>query len=91
MADPHTAVGIKVADERIKEEEGKNKMAYVVLSTAHPAKFPGSVMAACSGQRPQIPVKLRGILTSKESSTKLPNCLQSLSAFIVEKTFAADN
>lgn len=89
MADPHTAVGIKVAAEIMEKEEMKNAKkatACVVLSTAHPAKFPEAVMSACDGQKPKIPAKMEGILSAKELSTKLPNCLKSLCAFVVEKT-----
>jgi threonine synthase len=89
MSDPHTAVGIKVAAEIMEKEEWKNtqtKTTCVILYTAHPAKFPEAVMAACAGQSPKIPAKMEGILTAKEWSTKLPNCLQSLCAFVMVKS-----
>ena len=49
LLDPHTAVGLKVARERA--EAG---IAMITLGTAHPAKFPDAVEAAC-GARPALP------------------------------------
>ena len=46
--DPHTAVGIAVAERHL----GATPM--VTLATAHPAKFPDAVEAAC-GVRPELP------------------------------------
>jgi len=47
---PHTAVGIKVADE----QTGDASVPMVTLATAHAAKFPDAVEAAC-GERPSLP------------------------------------
>src|SRR5690606_37614959 len=52
LADPHTATAIKVA-----REHGRTATPMVVLSTAHPAKFPASVEAAC-GVNPALPAWL---------------------------------
>ena len=49
LLDPHTAVGLNVARERA--EAG---IAMITLGTAHPAKFPDAVEAAC-GVRPALP------------------------------------
>ena len=48
--DPHTAVALAVAEKETRDPA----VPMVVLSTAHPAKFPQSVEAAC-GQRPKLP------------------------------------
>src|SRR5258708_4489117 len=48
--DPHTAVGVAVAEK----EPHDPSTPMVVLSTAHPAKFPDAVAAAC-GSRPALP------------------------------------
>ena len=50
FVDPHTAVGIAVAEKEPRDPA----VPMVVLSTAHPAKFPEAVEAAC-GQRPPLP------------------------------------
>lgn len=50
LADPHTAVALAVAEK----EAGDPRVPMIVLSTAHPAKFPDAVEAAC-GVRPDLP------------------------------------
>ena len=49
LVDPHTAVALAVADR----DTSDSKIPNIVLSTAHPAKFPDAVEAAC-GVRPAI-------------------------------------
>ena len=48
--DPHTAVALAVAEK----EKRDLSVPMVVLSTAHPAKFPDAVKAAC-GVTPALP------------------------------------
>ncbi len=48
--DPHTAVGVAVAEKEARDRS----VPMVVLSTAHAAKFPDAVQAAC-GKRPPLP------------------------------------
>ena len=52
---PHTAVGLHAARAR----RGDPAVPMVVLATAHPAKFPDAVEAAC-GVRPALPPWLAG-------------------------------
>ena len=52
---PHTAVGLHAARVR----RGDPAVPMVVLATAHPAKFPDAVEAAC-GVRPALPPRLAG-------------------------------
>src|SRR6185437_117746 len=49
-ADPHTAIGLAVAEKEARDPA----VPMVVLSTAHPAKFPDAVKAAC-GSEPALP------------------------------------
>jgi threonine synthase len=65
--DPHTAVALAVAE---KEPRDKS-VAMVTLSTAHPAKFPDAVEAAC-GVRPALPAWLGDLETRNERITRLP-------------------
>lgn len=60
LADPHTAVGIAAAEARKQEHT-----PIVVLSTAHPAKFPAAVEEACS-VTPALPPHMQGMMTAKE-------------------------
>ena len=48
--DPHTAVGVAVAEKETRDPS----VPMVVLGTAHAAKFPDAVEAAC-GVRPPLP------------------------------------
>ncbi len=48
--DPHTAVGVAVAEKEARDPS----IPMVVLATAHAAKFPDAVEAAC-GHRPPLP------------------------------------
>ena len=50
LVDPHTAVALAVAEKEARDP----RVPMVVLSTAHPAKFPDAVEAAC-GVRPALP------------------------------------
>jgi threonine synthase len=65
LCDPHTAVAVKVARET--REAG---VPSVVLSTAHPAKFPDAVREAC-GISPDLPPWLGDLMERKENFTVL--------------------
>ena len=65
--DPHTAVGIAVAEK----EQRDPALPMIVLSTAHAAKFPDAVEAAC-GERPPLPIWLGDLNDRKEHITRLP-------------------
>src|SRR6202007_3440630 len=61
LVDPHTAVALAVADRDTPD----SKIPNIVLSTAHAAKFPDAVQAAC-GVRPELPAWLEGLMTKQE-------------------------
>jgi threonine synthase len=65
--DPHTAVGIAVAEKESRDPS----VPMVVLSTAHAAKFPDAVAAAC-GLRPPLPDWLGGLHDRPERFSTLP-------------------
>jgi len=77
LVDPHTAVGLTVADK----VEHSAKVPQVVLATAHAAKFPDAV-AAATGHRPPLPPHMADLMTRRESVTVLPNDLGAVEAFI---------
>jgi threonine synthase len=66
LVDPHTAVGIAVAEKEPRDPA----LPMVILSTAHAAKFPGAVEAAC-GVRPALPDWLGDLSRRAESITHL--------------------
>ena len=67
LVDPHTAVAVAVAEKEIRDPA----IPMVVLGTAHPAKFPDAVEAAC-GVRPALPDWLAGLAERPERVTLLP-------------------
>ncbi|MEW6255700.1 MAG: threonine synthase [Pseudomonadota bacterium] len=84
VLDPHTAVALAVA----AKVEHPRSVPQVILSTAHPAKFPDAVEAA-TGKRPGLPAHMADLMTRKERFTVLPNDLAALQSFISARARAA--
>ncbi|MGB8601156.1 MAG: threonine synthase [Rhizomicrobium sp.] len=66
LIDPHTGVAMAAAYGL----KPTTKSPVVVLSTAHPAKFAPAVVEA-TGENPELPQRLKGILTAPERCTVL--------------------
>jgi threonine synthase len=77
LIDPHTAVALAAA----RDEAGQGAAPMVVLSTAHPAKFPEAVERAC-GRVPDQPERLRLRLGQHERCAVLPNDIGAVASFI---------
>jgi threonine synthase len=77
LVDPHTAVAVAAA----RAESGLESSPMVVLSTAHPAKFPEAVERAC-GRVPDQPERLRLRLGQHERCANLPNDYAAVASFI---------
>jgi threonine synthase len=84
FVDPHTAVGVAVAEK----EPHDPALPMVVLSTAHAAKFPDAVEAAC-GARPPLPDWLAGLNERPEHVTVLPNDQKEIETFVLAASRAA--
>jgi len=78
FVDPHTAVGIAVAEK----EPHDQAVPMVVLSTAHAAKFPDAVEAAC-GIRPELPEWLSSLNRRPERVTVLPADQSAVERFVL--------
>ncbi len=76
LLDPHTATAVRVA-----ANSKASAAPRIVLGTAHPAKFPAAVEAAC-GVSPQLPSWLAGLTTSEEKYTVLPSDKKMLEDYI---------
>ena len=74
---PHTAVGFHAACLR----RGDPATPMVVLATAHPAKFPDAVEAAC-GVRPALPPRMADLFERPERVTRVPDDLAVLEAVV---------
>ncbi len=84
FVDPHTAVGIAVAEKETRDPA----VPMVVLSTAHAAKFPDAVEAAC-GVRPALPEWLSDLSNRPERVTVLPADQSAVERFVLQTSRAA--
>jgi threonine synthase len=84
FVDPHTAVGIAVAEKETRDPA----VPMVVLSTAHAAKFPDAVEAAC-GARPPLPDWLHDLDKRPERITALAADQSAVEAFVLANSRAA--
>ena len=75
---PHTAVGVKVA------EEHAGAAPMVTLATAHPAKFPDAVQRA-TGIRPGLPPHMSDLFDRPERMTRVPNDLGALQRLVRDR------
>jgi threonine synthase len=83
-ADPHTAVALAVAEKEARDPA----VPMVVLSTAHPAKFPDAVNAAC-GIAPALPDWLADLAERPERVTVLPADQAAVERFVLSASRAA--
>ncbi len=79
LLDPHTAVAVYAA-----KRYAKSSTPMVVLSTAHPAKFPAAVKAA-SKIDPALPAWLSGLMDREERFDLLQAELNAVETFIRQK------
>ncbi len=84
FVDPHTAVGIAVAEKETRDPA----VPMVVLATAHPAKFPNAVEAAC-GVRPPLPEWLSDLNQRPERVIALPVDQSAVEHFVMATSRAA--
>jgi threonine synthase len=84
LADPHTAVALAVAEKETRDQA----VPMVVLSTAHPAKFPDAVEAAC-GVRPALPGWLAHLPELPERFTIVPPDQSAIERFVLAASRAA--
>jgi threonine synthase len=76
IIDPHTGVAMAAARE-LRDARGP----VVILSTAHPAKFPDAVVRAI-GSAPPVPARLAGLESLPERVETLPGNLPLIRDFI---------
>ncbi|WP_420408597.1 threonine synthase [Hoeflea sp.] len=82
VLDPHTAVGVFVADRMMKP-----RAPMVTLATAHPAKFPVAVKQAC-GIDPALPAWLSDLMQREERFSVVPNEQEEVESHILTHTRA---
>ena len=79
---PHSAVGIKVADEHRRPG-----VPMITLATAHPAKFPDAVDQAI-GVRPELPPHMARLFDLPERLDRVENDNEALKSLILERRTA---
>ncbi len=84
LLDPHTAVAVSVAERAGAD----SAVPMVVLGTAHPAKFPDAVEAAC-GERPALPPAIAERLSGPERVDVVANDLAAVEAYVTARARAA--
>jgi threonine synthase len=84
LIDPHTAVAVAVEEK----ETANPPVPMVMLSTAHPAKFPDAVEAAC-GVRPELPAWLGDLMTRPERVAVMPAAQAEVETFVLAASRAA--
>lgn len=84
LIDPHTAVAVAVEEK----ETANPPVPMVMLSTAHPAKFPDAVEAAC-GVRPELPAWLGDLMTRPERVAVMPANQAEVETFVLAASRAA--
>lgn len=80
LLDPHTACAFVAA---VRADEGDT----VVLSTAHPAKFPDAI-ERITGKRPPLPSGLEHLMLDEEHFEVLPNSLAAVEEFVLNHSQA---
>jgi threonine synthase len=83
VLDPHSAIGVAAG----LEGHDYKTSTLVALATAHAAKFPDAVEAAC-GVRPALPRHMADLLKRPERCDSLPNDLAAVQAHIKRKVRA---
>lgn len=77
LIDPHTAIGVHAA----QSSDLDPAIPKVILSTAHPAKFPDAVEDA-TGVRPELPPQMAGLYDLEERCDELPNDLNKVQDYV---------
>ncbi|WP_019223468.1 threonine synthase [Bartonella rattaustraliani] len=83
LADPHTAVALKVS-----RENKQPHVPMIVLATAHPAKFPDTVKSAC-GQNAPWPSYFNDLMEREERIISLANNEKIVKDYISLKSRAS--
>jgi threonine synthase len=83
VIDPHTAVGLVAA----AQNRGDPATPMITLGTAHAAKFPDAVEAAC-GVRPALPPRMADLYDRPERVAVVPDDLIAVETVIRQKAAA---
>ena len=86
LLDPHTACGYLATVPGPRPiGQSRRGVPRVILATAHPAKFPDA-MEAVTGRRPELPDRLKPIMTAHERVTTVDNDLAAVQRLVAGLT-----
>ena len=80
LLDPHTAIGVRAARNCRRDPA----VPMITLGTAHPAKFPDSVLRSGVKAEPSLPVHMSDLFEREERYTVLDNDLSAVQDFIAK-------
>jgi len=80
LLDPHTAIGVRAARNCRRDPA----IPMITLGTAHPAKFPDSVIESGVEASPELPIHLADLFEREEQYTVLDNDLPTIQDFIAK-------
>ncbi len=86
LIDPHTAVGLSVAQRALVEGKVFAGEPVVCLETAHPAKFP-EVVKTATGICPPLPKHMADLFERPERVRVFPNDVKAIRDYVSEKAF----
>lgn len=81
LIDPHTAAGLHAARQVVAQDPS---VPMVVVSTAHPAKFPDAVQKA-TGVIPPVPDRLAAVLDKPEQATNISQDIDKIKDFVRQR------
>jgi threonine synthase len=84
LLEPHGAVGWAGLQHFVKQQSDHHKQLYVVLETAHPAKFPEQIREILEFD-PELPPSLQGLEEKQERYDLLGNSYEQLKEYLVRK------
>jgi threonine synthase len=76
ILDPHTAVGVAAA-RRVQHEMSVDVPAFIVLTTAHPAKF-AEIIEPVIGAKVKVPRELQDVTSKQKKSVAIDAEYKSL-------------
>lgn len=85
VLEPHGAVGWAALEDYLSKDKGEDQLnnPFVVLETAHPAKFPEQIRELL-GFDPELPPSLKGIEEKTESYEKISNVYEDFKKILLD-------
>jgi threonine synthase len=80
IIDPHTAIGVKAAEECNVDEN----IPMIMIATAHPAKFVEAILKSGQKEEPKLPEHLADLLSREEKYSVIENDITKIQEFIAK-------